>query len=227
MSTPVSPWVGYQKWNRRDERMALLWVRDIVAFLRELPCVRPGAVALDFGCGYFDAGLAIADRVARVDGTDIDPPTVGVARERVRAAGLASRIEHGLEGLSAGTYDLIFANSVFQYLDGDAGIAATLTRFRELLQPGGTVVVADLIPRAYSKGFDACRSLWVATWNGVLPAMLAHLWKAARNPTGTTLHQIDPDRFAELATAAGFACERLTRNLTPSRQRYSCVLSAR
>ena len=46
--------------------------------------------------------------------------------------------------------------------------------------------------------------LWVAALYGVLPALL--------------VHRLDPARFD---------CERLPRNLTPSRRRYTCVPTAR
>jgi SAM-dependent methyltransferase len=229
MPLAVPAWLRYHRWNRRDERMAELWVRDLVAYLRGLTWLGPNAAVLDFGCGYFDAGLALAGRVGRVDGMDTDPHAVAVARGRARAAGLRSRLVTDAADLPACAYDLIFANSVFQYLDGDAGVTETLALFRRLLRPGGrgVAVLADLIPTRYSKPLDAGRSLWVAALNGVLPAMLVHLWKAARSPGGVRLHQIDPARTAELAAAAGFDCERLPRNLTPSRRRYTCVLTAR
>lgn len=229
MSLAVPAWLRYHRWNRRDERMAELWVRGTVGHLRGLPWLGPDSAVLDFGCGYFDAGIALSGRAGRVDGMDTDPHAVAVARGRVQAAGLASNVYGNAAELPEGTYDLIFVNSVFQYLGGDAGVADTLALFRRLLKPGGrgVVVLVDLIPTRYSKALDACRSLWVAMWNGVLPAMLVHLWKAARSPGGVTLHQLDPARTADLAAAAGFDCERLPTNLTPSRRRYSCVLTAR
>jgi len=55
--------------------------------------------------------------------------------------------------------------------------------------------------------------LWVAALYGVLPALL--------------VHRLGPARAADLAAAARFDCERLPRNLTPSRRRYTCVPTAR
>lgn len=228
MPAVVPAWLRYHRRNRRDERMAELWTRDVVAHLLGLPWLGPDSAVLDFGCGYFDAGFALADRAGRVDGIDTDRHATAVARDRVRAAWVNSTIYDSAAELPAATYDLVFANSVFQYLGGDAGVADTLALFRRVLKPGGrgVVLLADLIPTRYSKPLDACRSLEVAARNGVLPAMLAHLWKAARSPDGVALHRIDPARIAELAAAAGFTCERLPRNLTPSRRRYTCVLTA-
>ncbi|MBX9582324.1 MAG: hypothetical protein K2X87_18630 [Gemmataceae bacterium] len=52
--------------------------------------------------------------------------------------------------------------------------------------------------------------------------------EVGRNAVGgrQALYQIDPGRVAQLA-AAGVDCERLPANLSPSRQRYSCLLTAR
>lgn len=226
MPAVVPAWLRYHRRNRRDERMAELWTRGIVAHVRSLPWLGRHSAVLDFGCGYLDAGLAVADRAGRVDGFDTDPHAVAVARDR--AAGRNVTVYRSAADLPEATYDLIFANSVFQYLGDDAGVAESLTLFRRLLKPAGrgVVILADLIPTRYSKPLDACRSLRVAACNGVLPAMLVHLWKAARSPDGVALHRIDPERTAELAAAAGFDCERLPRNLTPSRRRYTCVLTA-
>ena len=118
-----------------------------------------------------------------------------------RAAGLHSSITTDAAELPPAAYDLIFANSVFQYLDGDAGVAEALALFRRLLRPDGrgVVLLADLIPTRYSNPLDACRSLWVAAWHGVLPAMTVFLVKAALNPGGAKLHQLDPARTAALA----------------------------
>ncbi len=229
MSLSVAAWLRYHRWNRRDERMAELWTRGTVGYLRGLPWLGPDSAVLDFGCGYFDVGLALGGRVGRVDGVDTDAHAVAVARDRVHAAGLPASVYADAAEIPSATYDLIFANSVFQYLGSDAGVADVLALFRRVLKPSGrgVVVLIDLIPTRYSKPLDACRSLWVAARNGTLPAMMVHLWKAARSPAGVALHQLDPARTAELAVAAGFDCTLLPTNLTPSRRRYTCVLTAR
>lgn len=227
MPRVVPAWVSYHTWNRRSERMAELWTRGVVGHVRAV--LPAGAAVLDFGCGFFDVGLAIADRAGRVDGIDPDPHAAGTARARVAAAGLNGSVFDAADDVPVGSYDLIVANSVLQYLADEATLAVTLARFRDWLRPGGqgTVVVADLIPERYSKWLDAGRSLAVSARHGVLTAMTAYLAKAALNAGGGKLLRVAPGRFAELAEAAGFACERLPRNLTPSRQRYSCVLTAR
>jgi hypothetical protein len=56
--------------------------------------------------------------------------------------------------------------------------------------------------------------------------MVVHLYKAAVKPGGLQFCKIAPARLAQLAAAAGFRCERLQVNVTPSWQRYSCLLTA-
>ena len=227
MSAAATDWQKYHKWNSRDRRMAAFWVRDLVKYLTAEPWFGPQTAALDFGCGYFDAGAALAVKAGRVDGVDIEADAVAVARGR--AAGLpASDIYDAADAVPRGRYDVVFANSVFQYLGGDEGVADALRLCRELLRPGGAgkVVLADLIPRRYWPAGDALRSLWVAGRHGFLLPMAVYLGRAALGGT-KALHRIDPERIAELAAAAGFDCERLPANLTPSRRRYTCVLTAR
>ena len=222
---PTGDWRKYNRWNRRDERMAELWVRGLVKYLRTMPGLNADSTVLDYGCGYFDAGLSIIDRVARVDGLDIEERTAEAARMRA-APWPSTRIYGNSADLSRESYDLIIANSVFQYLGNDEEVLQTLRLFRTLLKPEGRgeVLVGDLIPLTYSSVKDAFRSLWVACKHGMLYSMIVHLYKAAFKSDGLRLHQIAPDRFAQLSGEAGFRCERLPVNLTPSRQRYSCML---
>lgn len=228
MSQAATDWRTYHRWNRRDERMAELWVRNLVNYLHGLSWLGPDRTVLDYGCGYFDVGLAIADRVGRVDGFDIDERTLDVARSRA-AGNPASRLIGHPTDLPPATYDLIVANSVFQYLASDDEVNRTLRHFRTLLRPGGRreVLLGDLIPVRYSSARDALRSLRVAVRHGVLLTMMAHLWKAAFKGSGLALLRIAPERMAKLAVAAGFDCEHLPVNVTPSRQRYSCLLTMR
>ena len=228
MPATAPAWRTYHGWNPRNERLAALCATNLLRYLRSLPWLDRSRAVLDFGCGYFDAGLAIADRVGRVDGIDIEEQARAIARERTRALPNAG-VFASTDELPRATYDLIIASSVFQYLGGDAGIQSTLEVFRTLLRPDGRgeVLITDLIPPRYSPARDACRSLWVALWGGALPSMFRFLWKSAFKGGGLPLHKIAPERTAELAARAGFACARLPENLTPSLQRYTCLLKLR
>lgn len=227
MTPTADAWRTYHQWNRRTTRMAELWVRDLVNYLRDLPWLGPDRALLDFGCGFFDAGIALADRVGRVDGIDIEPTALEVARSR--AAGTRCRFFGDCREVPRDTYDLIFASSVFQYLADEEEVLRTLRLFRTLLRHDGRreVLLVDLIPGRYSSVRDGLRSLWVATRHGVLAPMTAYLGRVALKGRGLPLLQLDPEQIAVLADTAGYDCERLPVNLTPSRQRYSVLLKRR
>ena len=212
--------------NHRGSRLAITWARDLSNYLKSLPWLNAESSLLDFGCGYFDVGIALAERVGRIDGYDLDEFSRRVARTRTAQLPSVRILETSSE-LPSGGYDLIFANSVFQYLGNDAGIVETLKLFRTLLKPDGRgeVILADLIPRKYSSAMDAFRSLAVSVRHGFPLTMVRFLAKAALHRS--TLHQVDPARIAELAREAGFDCVKLPTNLSPSRRRYTCVLKAR
>lgn len=221
---PATDWRSYHRWNRRDERLAELWVRKLVKHLRGRDWLGPQSRVLDFGCGYFDVGLGIADRVGCIDGFDPDELTLDVVRQRVKPNS-PSQLFGSVEAIPRRHYDLIIANSVVQYLGGDADLARTLTLFRDCLRGRGTVLLGDLIPPWYSSALDAFRSLWVAFRHRMMLAMVVHLWKAAFKGPRLQLYQIAPNRIVELAAETGFACRLLDCNVTPSRRRFSCVLT--
>jgi SAM-dependent methyltransferase len=218
-------WKSFFSQTQRDPRMAELWTRDVVQYLRTHPRLGRDSAILDFGCGYFDVGGALAPDVARIDGLEID--THSLNRARLRTADFAATaIYAASDDVPHGAYNLIFANSVFQYLANDAEILNTLNRFRKWLKPGGEVLLIDLIPTRYSPTRDAFRSLFVAARHGILIPMIRFLWNAATSPHGRTWHRIDPPRLTELAAAADFTCTVLDRNLTPSFQRYTTLLQS-
>lgn len=225
--TAAATWTAYNDWNRRDERMAALWVRPLVEFLRGRPALIRGGVLLDYGCGYFDAGLAVTGLARRADGFDLDTQALRAAAAR---APQTSRFYESETTIPREAYDVVVLNSVIQYFGTEQRLTEVLRTLRTLLHseaPDAEVILADLVPQDYSAARDALRSVWHAGTNGCLKPMLVHLYKAATKPDGLDLLRVDPARLARLAEAAGFRVERLATNLTPSRQRYSMVLRPR
>lgn len=207
--------------------MAELWIRPLAAFLRDRPAVKRGGALLDYGCGYFDAGLAVAGRASRIDGFDLDARALRAAAARAPAH---ARFFEDEAAIPRDSYDVVVLNSVVQYFGTEARLGEVLKTLRSLLRSGTTdaeVVLSDLIPPTYNAALDAGRSLWHAGLNGCLRPMLVHLYKAATKPEGLDLLKVDAARLEAMARDAGFEVERLSRNLTPSRQRYSVVLRPR
>ena len=115
-----------------DERMIGQLSYRAPATLRELAALvlpgRQGLDILDLGCGTGLAGVAFADRAARLDGIDLSPQMIEKARARGLYADLAvADLETYLEE-PCGAYDLIVAADTLVYLGDLARIFAGVRR---------------------------------------------------------------------------------------------------
>ena len=104
----------------------------------------PARVA-DIGCGggWSCIGIARSYPSVRVDGYDLDPASVELARENVREAGLEERITiHHADASEAidGQYDLVTAFECVHDMSDPVGALATMA---DLARPDGTVLVVD------------------------------------------------------------------------------------
>ncbi len=223
-----SDWVRYNnEVNPRDRRMSVAWVARLQQWLLD-GRVGPSSHVLDFGCGYFDLGLGLVGRVGRVDGYDLNPGAVAVARGRT-AGVQGSLIYAERDAIPPAAYDVIVVNSVLQYFPALAQVEEFLDFAASRLRPDAPalLVLADVIPPRYSKALDGVENLLYAVVNGLAEPMWRHLCRAARLPRGMELLRLPPEALQRAAAARGFAFARLERNLTPSRRRYTCVLERR
>jgi demethylmenaquinone methyltransferase/2-methoxy-6-polyprenyl-1,4-benzoquinol methylase len=158
---------------------------------------------LDIGCGTGEFAAMLAARGTHVDGFDINPDMVEVARERILANHLENvvSIHHmGVDGMDAfpdSTYDAIVSMLVFSELSDDERHFALKHSVRAL-KPDGLFVIADeVVPRKKTN-----RVLYTIIR---IPMLLA-TYLVAR----TTTRPI-ADLTAELLDA-GFRIEREIRN---------------
>ncbi|WP_353808262.1 class I SAM-dependent methyltransferase [Agromyces sp. SYSU T00194] len=116
-----------------------------VPWLHEL-LSRPGVRIADVGCGHGWSSIALAQAypAARVDGHDIDVPSLEAAEVHAREAGVDDRVAFfragGEELAGAGTYDAAF---IFEALHDMPFPVDVLRATRDALTPGGVVVVMD------------------------------------------------------------------------------------
>ncbi|MFI6546362.1 class I SAM-dependent methyltransferase [Streptomyces prunicolor] len=114
--------------------------------LRQLP--RRFGRALDVGCGSGDLVRLLAARSAGgVEGIDSDPQIIAQARELtppgvsgvsgVSGVPAVFAVADARAGIPAGPYDVITCVAALHHLP----FTGTLTRFRDQLAPGGTLVV--------------------------------------------------------------------------------------
>jgi SAM-dependent methyltransferase len=136
-----------------------------------------------------------------------------------------------VERLGDASFDLIFANSLVQYLK-PAELDQTLALWRRLLKPDGVLIVADVIPPDVGAVSDVIALLRYAVANGFLIAALTGLVRTAlspyrklRNELGIARHT-EPAFLAKLRDA-GFTAQRMSRNVehNPSRMTFRARLA--
>jgi SAM-dependent methyltransferase len=164
----------------------------------------PAARVADIGCGAGWGSLAIAEAYpgVRVDGFDIDPPSVEMARGNARVAGLGERVQFhvrdaGEPGL-ANRYDLV---CVFEALHDMSHPVDALRTMRGMLAPGGSVLVVDekVADRFTAPGDDLERMMYGFSVLCCLPVGMAEPESAA---TGTVMRA---STLREYAERAGFS----------------------
>ena len=218
-------WDRFNEKNWRDEKMSRIWVMKLIAWVRQKKLAGPEAWMLDYGCGYFDVGLGLADTVGQADGYDPFTPALALASDRtkeltnVHLYGDAARLPRQC-------YDLIIVNSVIQYFTGLEELRGFLQLAASLLKrPGPSwLLLSDVLPAAYPVALDAVEHLLYAARRGILYPMLKNIWYSATRPRTQKLFQVDFETILAESASLGFTSERLGENLTPSRRRYSCLL---
>jgi SAM-dependent methyltransferase len=131
-----------------------------------------------------------------------------------------------VEHMADGSLDLVFANSLVQYLTV-AELERTLALWRRLLAPGGTLIVADVIPPHVGPLSDGVALLRYAAARGFLIAALVGLTRTALSGYRRLRGQLGIARytqadFLDRLRTVGFAGERLARNVehNPARMTF-------
>lgn len=116
--------------------------------LLEPAALAPGQVVVDYGCGPGGLAVELARRVGpegRVHAVDLNEAFLDRGRARALREGVAARIEwRRTDGdripLDSGLADRLVCKNVMEYVPD---VAATLTEFRRVLEPGGRAHVID------------------------------------------------------------------------------------
>jgi SAM-dependent methyltransferase len=146
--------------------------------LRQLP--RRFNSALDVGSGSGDLARLLASRAGVVHGVDVDADIVARARELTGPpAPVTFTVGDALNDIPLGPYDVITCVATIHHLP----FSDALTRFRQHLAPGGTLVVIGLY-RAHSRSdylIDA-----VAIPSNVAMAWIKNKGRKSPRPTSMT-----------------------------------------
>src|SRR5258706_6827664 len=163
----------------------------------------PPARVADVACGVGWASIAIATAYpgVRVDGFDLDPGSIELARANAELAGVADRVTFAVrdaaDPAAAGQYDLVVVIEAIHDLSRPVEV---LTAIRGMLRPGGSALIADeRTEDAFTApGSETERFFYGFSVFTCLPAAMTSRPTAA---TGTVMRA---DTFRGYAEAAGF-----------------------
>lgn len=124
--------------ERGDEDLATAQLQKIDHILTKIR-LQPGQTLLDIGCGWGALVLRAAQKFgARCVGITLSQNQFDLATERVKAAGLADRVEIRLQDYRdiRGTFDRVTSVGMFEHV-GKKNLIAYFSRIRELLADDG------------------------------------------------------------------------------------------
>lgn len=220
----ISFWDGAHAIYVSERHKQLHYARIAADIARHVP--HPDARVLDYGCGEALAAGTLAAACGHLTLCDAAPGVRQKLTERFSAdPAISVASPERVEGLPDGSFDLIIANSLLQYLDRPV-LDGLLAVWRRLLAPGGRLLVADVIPPHVSAAQDALALLSFAARDRFLGAALVGLARTALSPyrklraeLGLSMYQ--EEEFLAVLAAAGFAGRRLLPNVGHNQNRMA------
>jgi 2-polyprenyl-3-methyl-5-hydroxy-6-metoxy-1,4-benzoquinol methylase len=162
----------------------------------------PPARVADVACGVGWAAIAIAKAYpkVRVDGFDIDPSSIELARQNAIEAGVGDRVSFEVRDVAegeAGAYDLAVIIEAVHDMTQPIGV---LSSIRRMLKPDGILLVAD---EKTADTFTAPGDDFERIFYGfsILTCLPAAMTERPTEATGTVIRASNMER---LGLAAGF-----------------------
>ena len=195
---------GQARMNRAMflQQLGREWLPAVPGLDERLRSAPPARIA-DIGCGagWSSIGMARAYPAVRVDGFDLDPPSIELARANADEAGLGERVQFHVRDAGdadlAGRYDLVVA---LECIHDMSNPVAALAAMRRLARQGGFVVVVD--ERA-AESFSPDAGLLERLLYGF---SILHCLPAGRceQPSAATGTVMRPETLRQYAAQAGF-----------------------
>ena len=184
------------------KEMGSSWLPTIADVHHRLLADPPARVA-DVGAGAGWSSIAIARSYpkALIDGFDLDPPSVQIARQNAQGAGIDGRVKFHLcdaaDPQLAGQYDLVAA---FECIHDMADPVSALRAMKHLAGSSGTVLVVD---ERVGESFSTTENDidWMMYGWSILHCLPVGMADKPSAETGTVMR---PDTMRAYAREAGF-----------------------
>ena len=179
------------------------WLPAMLDVHKRLQSDPPARVA-DIGCGYGWSSIGIAQGYpkVRVDGFDLDEPSIKLAQENARQHNVADRVYFQVRDAGdpalAGQYDLVTAFECVHDLSDPVGV---LRMMRKLAGENGTVLIVD---ERVGDTFTATGNdvEWMMYGWSILHCLPVGMVDSPAVGTGTVMRT---DTLRKYATEAGFS----------------------
>lgn len=226
----ISFWDGAHAIYVSDRHKQLHYARiaaDLTRFV-----ANSGTRVLDYGCGEALAADALARACGALTLCDAAPGVREKLRQRFGSEGrIRVAAPEDVEALPDGSFDLIVANSLLQYLKRPE-LDGMLALWRRLLSPEGRLLIADVIPPDVSPVQDAAALLSFAARDRFLGAALVGLARTAVSPYRRLrgelgLSMYEEGEFLLVLEGAGFSAQRTRPNIGHNQSRMAFLAKAR
>lgn len=166
----------------------------------------PGARVADFGCGFGWSSISIAKSFpqTRIDGFDLDGPSIEQAKRNALAYGVSERVNFQVRDAAdpelAGHYDLVTA---FQCIHDMSNPVGALRTMRRLVNGTGSVLVVDeRVGETFSPGGPDNDVDWLMYGFSIMHCLPVGLVEESSAGTGTVMR---PKTLRQYAQEAGFS----------------------
>jgi SAM-dependent methyltransferase len=191
----------------------------------------PTARVLDFGCGEALSAADLATACGTLTLSDSAPSVrARLAERHASQSKITVASPADLESLPNGSFDLIIANSVVQYLT-PIDLAALLPLWHRLLAPGSHLILGDIIPPSVGPISDAAALLKFGAANGFAIAAGTGLVKTFFSDYRKIRSELGLLRFEEaeilaLVRSHNFNAQRRPENIGHNQNRMTIDATA-
>jgi SAM-dependent methyltransferase len=190
------------------------------------------ARVMDYGCGEATCAALVADASGHLTLVEAAPHVRAALQARYAGNPKISVLTPDeAAALPAGSFDLIVMHSVAQYLSA-AELDRLLALFHRLVQPGGLVIIGDVVPPHLAAPaaalallrFGAANGFFWAAGGGLMRIFVSDYLRLKR--TVGLAHYTEEQMLARLA-AAGFDGQRAPRNIGHNQRRMTFLARPR